>query len=396
MPNPWSSPARLVSWSIAATGVLALSAAVAADPADASSAARQVWAPFVLVAGLLIVGLVAAGDGLFAVVGHRLAMLAPGRAGLFGAATVTIAVVTALLNLDTSVVFLTPVLVHAARTRGREETSMLVACLLLANAGSLLLPGSNLTNLMVLGHLHLSGSDFLRRMALPWIAAVLVTALVVGVDGRRRVQSSRVDGAGTVGRVGTVGRPGEERERLTGWLGAASVFVVTVLILVLRSPAIPVLAVALLVATARLVQRRHGLPQVVDVLGLPFLVGLFGIAVALGTLGRAWTGPETLLAHLDAPGTAVLAALGSVLVNNLPAASLLAAHVPPHPFALLIGLNVGPNLFVTGSLAWILWWRTVRATGSHPPLTRAVVLGLLSTPLAMAGALAMLAVTGPL
>ena len=50
-----------------------------------------------------------------------------------------------------------------------------------------------------------------------------------------------------------------------------------------------------------------------------------------------------------------MAALTGVLVNNLPAASLLAARRPPHPFALLVGLNVGPNLFVTGSLAWILW-----------------------------------------
>ena len=87
------------------------------------------------------------------------------------------------------------------------------------------------------------------------------------------------------------------------------------------------------------------------------LVGLFGLAVALGTLGRAWDGPATMLAHLNAWGTAAVAALMSVLVNNLPAASLLAARQPPHPYSLLVGLNVGPNLFVTGSLAWILWLR---------------------------------------
>jgi arsenical pump membrane protein len=128
--------------------------------------------------------------------------------------------------------------------------------------------------------------------------------------------------------------------------------------------------------------------------GLPVLVGLFGVATALGTLGRAWSGPATLLAHLDSVGTAVVAAGASVLVNNLPAASILAARVPAHPFALLIGLDVGPNLFVTGSLAWILWWRTARAAGSDPPVRRAILLGLVTVPLAMAGALAMLAVTG--
>src|SRR5258708_10405760 len=93
---------------------------------------------------------------------------------------------------------------------------------------------------------------------------------------------------------------------------------------------------------------------------------MFGLAVALGTMGPSWSGPATLLSHLNVWGTAAVATLTSVLVNNLPAASLLAARQPPHPFALLIGLNVGPNLFVTGSLAWILWFRAGRAAGGAP------------------------------
>ena len=129
---------------------------------------------------------------------------------------------------------------------------------------------------------------------------------------------------------------------------------------------------------------------------MPVLVGLFGIATALGTLGRAWSGPAILLSHLDGVGTAVVAAASTVVVNNLPAAALLAARVPPHPFALLVGLDLGPNLFVTGSLAWILWWRTARAAGSAPPLRRAVVLGLVTVPVSMAAALALLAATGSL
>ena len=73
-----------------------------------------------------------------------------------------------LLNLDTSVTFLTPVLVYAARSRGEGEAPLLYACLLLSNAGFLLLPGSNLTNLIVLGHLHLSGGAFLRNGLPAW------------------------------------------------------------------------------------------------------------------------------------------------------------------------------------------------------------------------------------
>jgi hypothetical protein len=111
---------------------------------------------------------------------------------------------------------------------------------------------------------------------------------------------------------------------------------------------------------------------------VPLLVGLFGVAVALGPLGRVWAGPSTLLSHLDVWGTAVVAAASSVLVNNLPAASLLAARTPDRPFALLIGLNLGPNLLVTGSLAWMLWLRAARSAGAQPSIAKASRIGVLA------------------
>jgi arsenical pump membrane protein len=390
VPGPTRPGTGLAAWSLAVSGLSVTLVAVILDSGAARSAAAQVWPSFVLVAGLLLVGQMADDDGLFASVGCRLAALAPNGAVLFGGAALLIAVVTALLNLDTSVVFLTPVLVHAARSRGRLTSSMLVACVLLSNAGSLLLPGSNLTNLIVLGHLHLSGGQFIRRMALPWIGSVLLTGSVIAVAeqmGRRRGLGP--DEPGTLS-------PGKVPERVKGLLGVASVVAVTILVVVLRSPALPVLAVGVAAMGIRLVERRDRLARVVDTLGIPVLVGLFGIATALGALGRAWSGPATLLAHLDAVGSAGVAAGASVLVNNLPAASVLAARVPPHPFALLVGLDIGPNLFVTGSLAWILWWRTALTAGAPPPVGRAVVIGLVTVPLSMALALALLAVTGPL
>ena len=132
-------------------------AAVVLAPHDARAAAAQGWPPFVLVSGLLLVGVVANEDGLFVAGGHALTRLAPGGVALYAGTAVLVVSVTTLLNLDTSVTFLTPVLVYAARSRGEGEAPLLYACLLLSNAGSLLLPGSNLTNLIVLGHLHLSG-----------------------------------------------------------------------------------------------------------------------------------------------------------------------------------------------------------------------------------------------
>jgi arsenical pump membrane protein len=134
--------------------------------------------------------------------------------------------------------------------------------------------------------------------------------------------------------------------------------------------------------------------QVAGIVGAPVLVGLFGITIGFGALGRVWSGPATLLSHADGVGVAVIAALTSVLVNNLPAAALLAARNPHHAAQLLVGLNLGPNLFVTGSLAWFLWLRVARASGLNPSLRQASRLGLVVVPLSIAAALGALALAG--
>jgi arsenical pump membrane protein len=386
-----------------AGGAGALAATVAA-PAAAQAAATQDWPPFVLVAGLLLIGLVADGDGLFRYTGQQLARLGRSGAVLFAGAVVIVVAVTVTLNLDTAVAFVTPVLVYTARSRvgggagadggtgtddgaaGGEaaggEAALLYGCLLLANAGSLLLPGSNLTNLIVLGELRLTGGQFVARMWLPWLAAVAVTAVVLAVRER-----------GSVTALTAREMPSSATRPVTG-AGLVAVAAATVVVVVLRSPAIPVVVIGLAVTGLRLAQRQLGLRQAREVLGLPVLAGLLGVAVALGTLGRAWSGPELLLSHLDGWATAGLAALATVAVNNLPAASLLAARPPGHPFALLVGLNLGPNLCVTGSLAWLLWLRAARGAGARPSLARASRLGIVAVPLAMALALGALALTG--
>jgi arsenical pump membrane protein len=342
----------------------------------------------VLVSGLLLVGLVADESGLFAAAGQALARHAARGAVLFAGTVVLVAVVTSVLNLDTSVAFLTPVLVYAARRRGGGEAPLLYGCLLLSNAASLLLPGSNLTNLIVLGHLHLSGGRFLGLVAPAWLVSVLVTAAVVACAERRALAATPTPPPGPP-RTDLA-----QRDRFTFAVGVAAVSAVTVLVVVLRAPALPVAGVGVAAVGARARSKAGSLTTALGILGLPVLVGLFGVAVALGTLGRTWAVPSSALSHLDAWGTAGVAALSSVLVNNLPAASLLAARVPPRPFALLVGLDIGPNLFVTGSLAWFLWLRAAANAGAVPKVPRATRLGLVAAPLAMGGALGMLALAG--
>src|SRR5437868_731943 len=140
------------------------------------ASARQAWPPFVLVAGLLLIGAVAAADGLFEALGARLARTRLGARSLLLALLGLVAVVTAVLNLDTSVVFLTPVLVHAARQRGLDERPFLYGSVFMANAASLLLPGSNLTNLLVLRSDPRNGAAFAMGMLPAWIAACAITA----------------------------------------------------------------------------------------------------------------------------------------------------------------------------------------------------------------------------
>ncbi len=371
---------RAPAWLLAGAGASGLVAAAVSHPVAARAAAAQDWTPFVLVAGLLLIGLVADDDGLFAAAGHSLARSAPSGLALFLGAVIMVGAVTAVLNLDTSVAFLTPVLVYTARSRGEGEAVLLYGCLLLSNAGSLLLPGSNLTNLIVLGHLHLTGGEFLSHMWLPAAVALGVTAAVVGAMQRRELRI-RVD------------KPAPSEQPVLG-LGLGAVAAAAILVVALRGPALPVAAVGVGVIAVRLVTRRESLSRVIDVLGIPVLAGLFGVAVALGTLGRVWSGPARLLSHLDLWGTAAVAAVASVLVNNLPAASLLAARTPTHPFALLVGLNIGPNLFVTGSLAWFLWLRAARTAGAQPSLRKATTLGAIAAPLSLVAAVGTLFLTG--
>src|SRR5579864_3752465 len=148
------------------------------------SAAEQAWPPFVLVAGLLLIGAVAAADGLFEATGARLARTRLGARGLLLALLGLVAVVTAVLNLDTAVVFLTPVLVHAARQRALDERPFLYGSVFMSNSASLLLPGSNLTNLLVLRHDPVSGAEFARAMLPAWLVACALTTAFLALAYR--------------------------------------------------------------------------------------------------------------------------------------------------------------------------------------------------------------------
>jgi len=328
------------------------------------SAGSQAWPPFVLVAGLLLIGTVAAADGLFEAAGARLAGTRLGARGLLLTLLGLVAVVTAVLNLDTSVVFLTPVLVLAARRRGLDERPFLYGSVFMANAASLLLPGSNLTNLLVLRRDPQDGGSFAAHMLPAWLTACAITAAFVTVGLRRGPAAGRTPGDLPPLRLG---------------VGAVATLTAAMLVVVLPEPALPVLAVGVAAAGLRRLRPR---------LDARTLALLFVLTVGLGTLVRIWSGPARLLDSSGSWATAGIGAAASLAVNNLPAAVLLSARPSAHPGALLLGLDLGPNLAVTGSLSAVLWLQAARAVGAKASIATYTRLGIVLVPLTLAATVA--------
>jgi arsenical pump membrane protein len=350
-------------------------------PPSASDSVAQAWPAFALVTGLLLIGRVAAQDDLFAAAGSRIAALPGGPAALLAGMLGLVAATTVVLNLDTAVVFLTPVAVQLARARGLDHRAFVYGAVFMSNSASLLLPGSNLTNLLVLDGARVSGLDYARLMLVPWQAAVMVTWLLMWAMQRRTTSPHRTGRA-----AGAV--------RIRGRLGVAAVGAAAVVVLLVHDPAIPVLVIGVASAAWRLLRRRIDLGSVLRSLPVA-LAGLFVLAVSAGSLARLWTVPATVAATAGRLASALLGAAGAVTVNNLPAAMLLTSHPPAHPLFLLLGLNLGPNLVITGSLSAVLWRRLARENGAEVSVTRYVRLGLIVVPLTLAAAVAGLVVSIP-
>jgi arsenical pump membrane protein len=342
-------------------------------PTALSHTLAQTWPPFVLIAGLLLVGVVAASDRLFEAAGTLAARLPGGGLVLFTSLMALVIVVTVILNLDTSVVFLTPILLHAARRRHLGETAFLYGAVFMSNSASLLLPGSNLTNLLVLHGGNVSGGSFAAGMAPAWAAAVVVTMAVLVVWRRADLKATTR----------------EEIEPVSPQWGAGMIGVIgaTVMILMLPDPALSVFGLGVAVLVVQRATGRLALPEAARAASPALLAGLFTVAVALGVLARVWGVPGRLMGSVGAVASAWIATASSCLVNNLPAAVLLSSNSPLHPRALLIGLDLGPNLVVTGSLSAIFWLQVAKREGASPSVRTYSAVGIVLVPLSIMAAL---------
>jgi arsenical pump membrane protein len=303
---------------------------------------------------------------------------------LFARVVVLSAVVTAALGLDATVVLLTPVVVATATRMRVPPLPHAYAAGHLANSASLLLPVSNLTNLLAFAATGLSFLHFTGLMLAPWLVAVVVEFLVL----RLLFRAGLTEPAGEP--VTTVPPPPTVAVTVVALVvvgfGAAE--------LVGLSPVWPAVVGVLVLATRQLVRRTTRVGDLVRAADLPF--ALFVLALAVVVLAVLSNGLETLLASVLPDGDELLsllavagiAAVLANLLNNLPATLALlpvAAVGGPGPvLAVLIGVNVGPNLTYVGSLANLLWRRVLGRAA--PPSLRYSAVGLATVPLTLLAA----------
>jgi arsenical pump membrane protein len=361
--------------------------------ADAGNEVARLGPVIGFLAAVLVLAQLCAGEGLFAWCGVWMARVAHGRADrLLVAVFVVASVVTAVFSLDATVVLLTPVVFATAARLGVRARPHVYACTHLSNTGSLLLPVSNLTNLLAFSACGLSFVRFAGLMAAPWLVAIGIEfAVFRGFFARDLAVPP--DAAGDTAR--------DDDEPLGApWFAIVTVAATLAGFVVASAADInPAWAAAAgaLVLTVRAARRnRTTLAAVVGAADLPFLVFVLALAVVvravidngLDSALRGWLPHGGGLVGML--GIAAVAAVAANVINNLPAVLVLlplgAAGGPAAVLAVLIGVNIGPNLTYTGSLATMLWRRVLHQHNHPPSVGEFTLLGVLSTPAALAGA----------
>jgi arsenical pump membrane protein len=223
--------------------------------------------------------------------------------------------------------------------------------------------GSNLTNLLVFASRSVEGTTFALHMLMPWLCSVAITIVIVGLWRRGKLKK-------------VVAARSLEPLALRLGVGTVAAILAVVSMLVLTDPAVPVAGIGVAAATFEVLVKRRMKPRDILRVVSPFLLGpLFVLTVLVGWLGRSWHVIGHLIAHTSALQTSIVGAGSALVINNLPAASLFSGQQIAHPYALLLGLNLGPNIFVTGSLSSMLWFRLARSEGCRPSLKTFVIIG---------------------
>ncbi len=359
---------------------------------DAWSGVRKGLDVYFFLADMMLIAEVARQEGVFDWLAALAVAHARGSAQrLFALVYAVGIVVTVLLSNDATAVVLTPAVYAATRAAGATPLPYLLVCAFIANAASFVLPISNPANLVVFaGHMpHLAA--WLKQFGLPSVMAIAVTYLALRLMQRRALAAEQIAATSVRPPLGHGGR-------LTmGGIGAVAVVLLCCSAFNVQLGLPTLVSGAATTAIVLALNRQSPWPvlQGVSWSVLPLVAGLFALVEALDHTGviAALSG----LMHVDVAraGTTVpwsagvVAALASNLMNNLPvgliAGSVVAAdQLPSHVVgAMLIGVDLGPNLSVTGSLATILWLVVQRREGLDVGAWRFLRLGAVVMPPAL-------------
>jgi arsenical pump membrane protein len=345
---------------------------------DAVAIGDRVWPILLFVVAITIVAELAAAAGVFDVLAAVLARLSRGRTLVLWLWTVVLAVLaTAFLSLDTTAVLLTPVVVAVARAHRLDPVPFAFVTVVLANTASLVLPVSNLTNLLAADAI--GGHDPLPFLALvgPSAAiAIAVSVAVLAVVFMPRLPRRFPDAA-----------PPRIADRALLITAAVTVALLLPLLVSGVPPWMPASAAAA-VLVAVYAWRAPGTlrPTLVPWPLIVFAAGLFLVVGAAEAFGSGPVVNAIAGDGNDLPALWQLAGFGALaanVVNNLPAYLALesVAETPQRLAALLIGVNAGPLLTPWASLATLLWHDRLRAQRVDVSWRKFVLLGAVTAPL---------------
>ena len=339
----WVGPAILAGVAVAARVVPTGAARIAAD---------NLANPIVFLLLAVPLAVLLDQSGFFASVAGLVGHTRHLAAGLW----VLAALVTVVFNLDAAVVLLTPLYVRIAQRHGRDPVVFGFVPALLASLASSVLPVSNLTNLIAADRLELDAGDFIAHLALPTLAAVIVGGWIfVRAERGHRSAFEQSD---------SVDDPVDPAALRVGFPVVAWLLIGFVVGERLGIPEWTVVAVALV----GMVIRQRDVPWC----HVPYQAAV--LAVGLGVLATAAArhlAVDRVLAIDGIPGelaTVGMAGIGANAINNLPAMLVTLPAVEQHHervWAVLLGVNLGPTLWVTGALSTLLWQATMRRLG-HP------------------------------
>ncbi|WP_315830787.1 arsenic transporter [Bradyrhizobium prioriisuperbiae] len=397
--RPWRLPEFI--WALAGAVLLVLLNLL--PWREALTAAGKGLDVYFFLIGMMLLAEVARQEGLFDWLAAWAVRHADGSAKrlfliVYGVGTL----VTVFLSNDATAVVLTPAVYAATRAAKVEPLPYLLICAFIANAASFVLPISNPANLVVFGSQMPPLPVWLRVFALPSVLAIVATYLALRWTQRHALDAP----VATVHDIAPLSFGGK-----LAALGIAATAVILLVASALdRELGLPTFVAGAVVAIlVVLIGKQSPLPILRDISWsvLPLVAGLFILVEALNRTGVL---PALAALLKDAASTSpqatagivgIVVAIASNLINNLPmgliaATTGQAAQVPAHVTgALLIGVDLGPNLSVTGSLATILWLIALRRENEHVSALQFLRLGCIVMPPALLLALAALVALSP-